>query len=151
MSDIVSPEVRSRMMSGIRGKNTKPELLVRKQLHSLGYRYILHDARKPGKPDLVFPKYHAVIFVNGCFWHGHDCHFFRWPETRREFWRTKIESNRRNDVVNFASLKNDGWRIATVWECALKGRKRLFLDYVINEICVFLHSDKEKVEIKGRL
>ena len=93
MADVVDRKTRSRMMSGIRGKNTRPELLIRKGLHARGFRFRLHDKRLPGKPDLVLPKYSAVIFVHGCFWHGHDCHLFKWPQSRREFWRKKITRN----------------------------------------------------------
>ena len=92
-TDIVTAQERSRMMAGIRGKNTKPELAIRSALHRLGIRFRLHDKGLPGKPDLVFPKYRAVVLVHGCFWHGHDCHLFRWPKTRSEFWRHKIGAN----------------------------------------------------------
>ena len=119
--DIVDKQTRSRMMAGIRGKNTKPELLVRRLLHKCGFRYRLHDSRLPGKPDLVFPKYGAVIFIHGCFWHGHQCSFFRLPGTRTDFWRTKISDNRQRDRKNHKALSDSGWRIATVWECALRG------------------------------
>ena len=95
MPDIVSPEVRSRMMSGIRGRDTKPELVLRRGLHALGFRYRISPKDVPGKPDMVFPRYHAVILAHGCFWHGHDCHLFRWPSSRREFWRAKISSQPR--------------------------------------------------------
>lgn len=125
MADVVSAEVRSRMMAGIRGKNTQPEMIIRRGLHAKGLRYVLHDKRLPGKPDLVFPRHRAVIFVHGCFWHGHDCHLFKWPKTRKEFWRQKIERNRENDEVAIGKLLNSGWRCCVVWECALKGRERL--------------------------
>lgn len=121
MNDVVSPEKRSKMMSGIRGKDTKPEILVRKALFRKGFRYRLHYAGLPGKPDLVFPKYRAVIFVNGCFWHGHDCHLFRWPKSNDEFWKNKITGNIKRDKINLALLEEQGWRSATVWECCLKG------------------------------
>src|SRR3954470_16295918 len=90
MADVVSSGVRSRMMAGIRGTNTAPEMILRRALHAEGFRYRLHDRRLPGKPDMVFPRHHAVIFAHGCFWHGHDCHLFKWPSTRPEFWQTKI-------------------------------------------------------------
>lgn len=120
MADVVSPEVRSRMMSGIRGKDTKPEMIVRRGLHGLGFRYRLHDKTLPGKPDLVFQKYRAVIFVHGCFWHMHDCKHFKWPKTRPEFWRNKIERNVARDRSNVEALKQCGWRIAVVWECTFR-------------------------------
>lgn len=120
MTDVVSPEVRSRMMSGIRGKDTQPEMLVRKALHRMGFRYRLHDKKLPGHPDLVFPKYRAVIFVHGCFWHGHDCRYFKWPKTRPDFWRNKIEGNQERDTRNIKKLEESGWRILVIWECELR-------------------------------
>ena len=131
MVDIVTAEVRSRMMSGIRGSNTKPELLLRKGLHALGFRFRLHDRSLPGKPDIVLPRYKAVIFAHGCFWHGHDCHLFKWPSTRPEFWQAKIARNRAVDERTEAALSEAGWRQAIVWECALKGKTRLPLEEVI--------------------
>ena len=121
-------------MSGIRSKNTKPELMIRKGLHAMGLRYRLHVPRLPGKPDIVFPKYKAVIFVHGCFWHGHGCHLFKWPSTRRDFWRKKITRSKEKDGEVIASLKSDNWRILVVMECALKGRKKWPYDKVIQEI-----------------
>ncbi len=118
--DIVDKQTRSRMMSEIRSKNTKPELLVRCLLHKRGFRYRLHDNKLPGTPDLVFPKYRAVVFIHGCFWHGHQCSFFRLPGTRTEFWKTKISDNRKRDRKNHRTLSDSGWRIATIWECALR-------------------------------
>ena len=115
MVDVVDRKTRSRMMSGIRGKNTRPELLIRKGLHARGFRFRLHDKRLPGKPDLVLPKYSAVIFVHGCFWHGHDCHLFKWPQSRREFWRKKITRNKVKDAESYVSLKKEGWYILTIW------------------------------------
>lgn len=111
-------------MSGIKGADTKPELIIRSGLHRRGFRFRLHDKKLPGKPDLVLPKYNAVIFVNGCFWHKHDCHLFKWPKTRQEFWRKKISGNAERDERNVQALLDDGWRVMTVWECALKGKTR---------------------------
>lgn len=109
------------MMSGIRGKDTKPELLLRRALHRDGYRYRLHAKELPGRPDLVFPKYHAVLFVHGCFWHGHQgCKYFRVPTTRTEFWEAKIAGNRARDQRRLAELIEAGWRTAVVWECATR-------------------------------
>lgn len=112
-------------MSGIRGKNTKPELVIRSALHRAGFRFRLHRKDLPGRPDLVFPRYRAVLFIHGCFWHRHDCHLFRWPSTRQEFWRVKIEGNVARDHRQYTELQDVGWRIATLWECAMKGRTRL--------------------------
>ncbi len=122
MADVVSPEVRSRMMSGIRGKDTKPEMIVRRGLHARGFRFRLHDKRLPGKPDLVFPKYSAVIFVHGCFWHGHNCHLFKWPKTREAFWRRKIEGNVLRYEEQLAKLTASNWRVLVVWECQLENK-----------------------------
>jgi DNA mismatch endonuclease, patch repair protein len=121
MTDVHSPERRRKNMAAIRAKNTRPELLVRRALFASGYRFRLHDARLPGRPDIVLAKHRAVILLNGCFFHGHDCRYFRWPETRADFWRTKISGNRERDVRNIKRLRADGWRVLTVWECALRG------------------------------
>lgn len=150
MPDIVSPEKRSQMMAGIRGKDTKPELLVRKALHSRGFRYRLHDKRLPGKPDMVFPRYRAVILVNGCFWHGHDCHLFKWPSSRAAFWHKKINRNREKDAENMEALKRAGWRVLTIWECALKGRTRRVLDDVTEVAAAWLESGCGKKQIEGK-
>lgn len=120
MVDVVSPAVRSRMMSNIRGKDTNPELIVRRGLHRLGYRFRLHDRKLRGAPDLVLQRYRAAIFVHGCFWHGHKCSLFKWPTTRVDFWRDKIEGNARRDAQHRAQLESEGWRTAVVWECALR-------------------------------
>jgi DNA mismatch endonuclease (patch repair protein) len=149
MADIVPADVRSRMMAGIRGTNTKPEMLLRRGLHASGFRFRLHDPSLPGKPDIVLPRYRAVIFVHGCFWHGHDCHLFKWPSTRAEFWKAKIGRNRTVDARSDAALTEAGWRQAVVWECALKGRTRLPLEEVISACAEWLKSDRQRVEIRG--
>jgi DNA mismatch endonuclease, patch repair protein len=148
--DIVSSAKRKEMMSGIRGKNTRPEILVRSSLHKMGFRYRLHARNLPGKPDLVFPKHSAVIFVNGCFWHGHQCHLFKWPKTRPEFWRTKITGNTERDIRNIDLLEVESWRIGIVWECALKGSKRQNLDDMLQTIGEWLLSSVDKLELSGR-
>lgn len=149
MADVVSAAVRSRMMAGIRSTNTKPEMVVRQGLHRLGFRFRLHDRRLPGSPDLVLPRYLAVIFVHGCFWHGHDCHLFKWPSTRTDFWQAKITRNRLVDAVASAALVDAGWRVATVWECAVKGRTRLPLDAVLASCADWLRSSQASLEVKG--
>lgn len=149
MADIVSADVRSRMMAGIRGTNTKPELLLRKGLHAQGFRFRLHDPTLPGKPDIVLPRYRAVILAHGCFWHGHDCHLFKWPSTRPEFWQTKIGRNRAVDARTDVALVEAGWREGIVWECALKGRTRLPLEEVISACANWLRSDRQRIEIRG--
>lgn len=108
------------MMSGIGPKNTKPEMYVRKGLHRRGLRYCIHDKRLPGKPDLFFPKHRAAIFVNGCFWHGHTCPYFKLPATRTEFWADKIAGNQERDRRNQASLDAMGYRSRTIWECDIR-------------------------------
>lgn len=115
--DIVSPLVRSRMMSGIRGKDTLPERIVRSAAHRLGLRFRLHRRDLPGKPDLVFPKYKTVLFVHGCFWHRHDCGLAAMPKTRPEFWASKFGDNVRRDARNRSLLEALGWRVVEIWEC----------------------------------
>ena len=149
MADIVPADVRSRMMAGIRGTNTRPELLIRRGLHARGFRFRLHDRALPGRPDVVLPRYRAVIFIHGCFWHGHDCHLFKWPSTRPEFWQAKITRNREVDARSEAALAAAGWRRGLVWECALKGRTRLLLDDVLSTCADWLKSDRDRIEIRG--
>lgn len=123
MVDVVDRETRSRMMANIRGRDTKPEMLVRRMLHRAGYRYRLHDRQMPGRPDIVLPRHRVAIFVHGCFWHRHSgCRLCTTPATRAEFWRDKFEANVERDQRNSASLVTSGWRVATIWECALKGK-----------------------------
>lgn len=148
-SDVVSPSVRSHMMAGIRGKDTKPELLLRSELHRRGFRFRLHRRDLPGCPDMVFPKWGAAIFVHGCFWHGHDCHLFRLPKTRTEFWREKIAGNALRDQRQINALREAGWRVGVVWECAVKGRTRLPLDVVIVQCAAWLVSSRQGMEIHG--
>ena len=149
MTDVVSPEVRSRMMAGIRSKNTRPELLIRKCLHGRGFRYRLHDKRLPGKPDIVLPRYRAVILIHGCFWHGHDCHLFKWPSNNEIFWREKITQNKTIDEQTESVLLMSGWRVLTIWECALKGKNRIALDIVIATIIDWLNSPRLSLMIDG--
>jgi DNA mismatch endonuclease (patch repair protein) len=135
------------MMSGIRATNTRPEMLLRKGLHALGWRYRIHGRAIPGKPDLVFPGKRALIFANGCFWHGHDCHLFKWPKSRPEFWREKIGSNIERDQRVREQLLAQGWRIAEVWECTLKGRERLSLEHVLAACEAFLHGHEQSCSV----
>lgn len=121
MTDIVDRPTRSRMMRGITGRNTKPELAIRQRLHAAGFRFRLHAASLPGRPDLVIKKYNAVVFVHGCFWHGHaGCPYFRLPGTNSAFWEEKIASNRIRDSRQVSDLEDVGWRVAIVWECAVR-------------------------------
>ncbi len=138
------------MMSGIRGKNTKPEMLLRRGLHARGLRYRLHAKDLPGSPDLVFPARKAVLFAHGCFWHGHDCHLFRMPGSRPDFWRTKIERNREVDRRAVEALRQAGWRVGVVWECALKGRTRLDLETVLDACAAWAREGGDMLEIRGK-
>jgi DNA mismatch endonuclease (patch repair protein) len=137
------------MMAGIKGRNTKPELLVRKSLFALGFRYRLHAPDLPGKPDIVLRRYRAAIFVNGCFWHGHDCHLFRMPSTRTEFWQHKISANIARDLAVHEKLLLMGWRRMVIWECALKGRTRLDIGEVLQRLEEWLRGDQPVGEIRG--
>lgn len=136
------------MMSGIRGKNTRNEILVRKALFAKGFRYRVNVGNLPGKPDIVLPKYRAVILIHGCFWHQHDCALFRLPGTNTDFWKKKIGGNKARDMANRESLLADGWRIAIVWECALKGRERTRIDEVVGQLEAWLFSSQNEIEIK---
>ena len=149
MPDIVDAATRSRMMSGIRSKDTKPEMLLRRGLHGRGLRYRLHVKDLPGKPDLVFPSRKAVIFAHGCFWHGHNCHLFRVPSTRQAFWTAKIERNRVVDERSAAALRAADWRVGVVWECALKGRIRRPFEAVLDGCEAWLRGSSDALEIRG--
>lgn len=135
--DTLTPKQRSERMSRVRAKDTKPEMMVRRLVHSMGYRYRLHVAALPGRPDLVFPGRKAVVFVHGCFWHRHTgCKLARLPKSRLDFWAPKLEANRQRDTAVLRSLRKSGWRVLVVWECqtkqpeALARRLRRFLDRV---------------------
>lgn len=149
MADVVDKATRSRMMSGIQGKNTRPEILVRQGLHAAGFRFRLHGKKLPGRPDLVFRSRQAVIFVNGCFWHGHQCHLFKWPSTRKQWWRDKIQGTRQRDHLANDQLTELDWRVLTIWECALKGKHRLPIQQVIDDAARWLDSNVAKLEISG--
>jgi len=136
------------MMAGIQGKNTKPELLIRSNLHKNGFRYRIHSKKLPGKPDLVLHKYRAVVFVNGCFWHGHNCSLFKWPKTREDFWRNKITRNIENDQMNIDKLKSLNWRICIIWECSIKGANK-DISKVIKKIVRWLNGKSMYLEVRG--
>ena len=138
--DIVDAATRSRMMASIRGKDTKPEMIVRRGLHRRGFRFRLHSRSLPGRPDLILPRYRIAIFVHGCFWHGHDCPLFRWPRTRKDFWRGKIEGNRERDRSAVEQLHGMGWRTLTIWECAFRGRTVADCDAVLNRAADWIVS-----------
>lgn len=122
MADIYSSEKRSGIMSRVSDKETKAEIIVRKYIFAQGFRYRKNDKRYPGTPDIVLPKYKTIIFVNGCFWHGHHCKAGKLPDTRREFWEDKISTNKERDKRNTKKLKKEGWNVLTVWECEIKSK-----------------------------
>src|ERR1022692_4519044 len=148
--DVLTPEQRRRCMVRIRGQNTKPEVVLRKALFSLGLRYRLHQKRLPGTPDLVFPKYHAVVFIHGCFWHGHQCKLFVVPATNTEFWLQKIDGNRSRDERVMGELRSLGWRAMTVWECALRGTDRAPIEELARRVERWLASRRMSGEIPLR-
>lgn len=142
-------------MSLVKSKDTKPEVLLRSYLHQRGLRFRLHKKELPGKPDIIFPKFNAVIFVHGCFWHGHknpSCKLARIPKTNVEYWSSKIESNRVRDDVNREKLIHLGWRVLTVWECSLKVRKSDLVE-LIDKIIVWLNgvSDSAQTMLGGKV
>ena len=147
--DLFSKEKRSKIMAAIRSKDTRPELIVRRYLFACGFRYRLNSPRLPGHPDLVLRKYRTCIFINGCFWHGHDCPAFRLPKSNTAFWRAKIERNRRRDREEQQALARMGWHCITVWECLLKPKVREqtleSLAYTLNKIYLEDHAVKYKL------
>ncbi len=150
MADVFDRTTRSKNMSRIRGKDTKPEQLIRSALHSRGFRYRLHSKDLPGTPDIVLAKYNAIIEVNGCFWHGHKCHLFHWPKSRTDFWKEKITQNIRRDTENLIKLENMGWRVLVVWECCIKGKKRLDPSNLIDRIVHWLIKNEDSNELFGQ-
>lgn len=146
MVDIVDARTRSQMMSNIRGKDTKPELALRRALHARGFRFRLHVKDVPGRPDIVFPKYSAVVFVHGCFWHRHaGCRYATVPKTRAEFWKTKFAANVSRDAAVHDKLTSKGWRVATVWECALRNPKAM--TQTAEMVATWLKSDEPEIEL----
>lgn len=146
MADIVDAATRSRMMSGIRGKDTKPEFLVRRGLHARGFRFRLHGSKLPGRPDLVLPKYSAAVLVHGCFWHAHGCSLTKIPQTRPDFWRQKLEGNQARDARQLAELNDMGWRTLVIWECALRGPQDM-LSFTLESAASWLRSYEASTEI----
>ena len=140
MVDVVDKQTRSRMMAGIRGKNTKPELLLRRALHAHGFRYRIHDDKLPGKPDLVFPMYKAAIFIHGCFWHRHpQCWWNTTPSSNVVFWEDKLGKNAERDARTVEELRRRGWRIAIVWECSFRLAEVIQVTATVEE---WLKSDR---------
>lgn len=149
MADIVDAPTRSRMMSGIRRRDTKIEHAVRKALHARGFRYTLDAPKLPGRPDIVLPRWRAVIFVHGCFWHAHDCGLCRIPATRPEFWREKLGANAERDQLNRSKLLDAGWRVATVWECKLRGKGPEAVADATAQLERWIRSGEQTVEIRA--
>ncbi|HEY0312279.1 MAG TPA: very short patch repair endonuclease [Allosphingosinicella sp.] len=149
--DRLTREARSRNMSRIRGRDTKPELLVRRLLHRAGFRYRLHQRTLPGRPDLVLPRWRAVLFVHGCFWHAHDCPNGVLPATRREFWTRKLSATRSRDHEQARLLLDGGWRVGTVWECAIVGRGQWSAAELLYELGSWLAGEEAHLEVRGRL
>jgi DNA mismatch endonuclease (patch repair protein) len=150
MADTVNKETRSRMMSSVRAKNTKLELEMRRRLFAMGFRYRLHEKDLPGTPDMLFPKYQAVTFVHGCFWHYHGCHLSSIPGTRRSWWKKKLEDNARRDSETVSELRNLGWRVLIIWECGFrrpKTNRAQALDTIAERAADFLKSTWRLLEI----
>jgi DNA mismatch endonuclease (patch repair protein) len=150
--DTVDKETRSQIMAAIRSEDTKPEMALRRSLFRLGYRYRLHQRGLPGKPDMVFSKYGVVVFVNGCFWHHHECLDVKMPETQRAWWRKKLDGNRKRDVAVLKALHEMGWRTVVVWECSIRRTKDLdaAMRKVAGQVSRFLRSKRKMAVISGR-
>ncbi len=154
MTDIVDRRTRSKMMSAVRAKNTTIEVEIRLRLFAQGFRYRLHARDLPGTPDMVLPKYSTVIFVHGCFWHYHGCSRSTIPETRRNWWRKKLEDNKIRDAKTLAELRKNGWRVVVIWECSVRRpgvERQKALDSVCLSVVKFLRSEKSSLEISGPL
>ncbi|WP_249139109.1 very short patch repair endonuclease [Actibacterium sp. MT2.3-13A] len=139
---------RSENMARIRSRDTKPEMIIRRGLHACGFRFRLHRRDLPGRPDIVLPRYHAVIQVHGCYWHGHDC-LGRSPKTNKSYWGPKISRNRERDALNTSALRAAGWRVLIVWECCMKGAARWDEKELIHAVADWVTSDSEFGEIEG--
>jgi DNA mismatch endonuclease, patch repair protein len=139
--DALTPAQRKLNMSRVRGRDTKPEMLIRQGLHALGLRHRLHDKKLPGRPDLTFAKYHTVVFVHGCFWHAHGCKRSKLPATRHQFWKQKLEVNAARDRKSIAALQAQGWRVLVIWECALRGLGRAGDESVLDAASNFIRSN----------
>ena len=151
MADVLSAEERSRLMSRIRGRDTGPEMIVRRGLHALGLRFRLQDRKLPGRPDLVLPKYRTAVFVHGCFWHAHGCTLSKVPATRVEFWKRKLDANVARDRAAARALRDAGWRVLLVWECAFRGPGRLGEGEALRDAAAFIRStDSLQYSVEGR-
>ncbi len=142
MTDVLTPDQRRMNMSRIRGRDTRPEMLIRRGLHSRGFRYRLHDRTLPGRPDLVFPQFRTAVFINGCFWHAHGCALSKLPATRQDFWRTKLQSNAVRVRKAIDALRAVGWHVLVVWECALRGPRRKKDESVLDTVAAYIRDGK---------
>jgi DNA mismatch endonuclease (patch repair protein) len=147
--DVLTPEQRRHNMSRIRGRDTKPEMLLRRGLHAAGLRFRLHARDLPGRPDIVFPRFRAVVLVHGCFWHGHGCPMCRLPATRADFWASKIDGNRARDRRTEEALVQSGWRVIVVWECSLRGPARQPLGEILARCAEFIRAGGSCAELAG--
>lgn len=144
MTDTVDSRTRSRMMAGIGPKDTVPELAVRRMLHRNGFRYRLHQRKLPGRPDVVLAAYGVAIFVHGCFWHCHPgCRYAKTPSSNRRFWTKKLSGNAERDARNVCKLREAGWRVLVVWECAVRGRDRMQVEHLAERIAVWIRSKRQ--------
>jgi DNA mismatch endonuclease (patch repair protein) len=148
--DPLTPDQRKRNMGSIRARNTRPEMIIRRGLHARGFRYRLHVRNLPGTPDLVFAGRRAAVFVHGCFWHGHDCSLFKMPASNGEFWEAKISRNQVRDRLVAEALIKAGWRILTIWECALRGPGRIPEAALFDQVSDWLMSGGERFSMTGR-
>ena len=148
--DVLTPNQRRKNMKAIRARGTKLERIIGRGLHARGFRYRLNVKQLPGTPDLAFPKHHAVIFAHGCFWPGHDCHLFKIPDTRPDFWLAKIKANQSRDEQALDQLHENGWRTMIVWECATRGKKKHNLQDVLQECDNFLRSGVPSKELRSK-
>lgn len=149
MVDVVDTATRSRMMSGIQGRDTKIEVAIRKALHVRGLRYRTDVRGLPGRPDIVLTRWQAAVLIHGCFWHAHDCGLCRIPATRPDFWREKLEGNAARDARNTTALLDAGWRVATVWECALRGKGPQALIDVADRLAMWVRGEDRMIELRG--
>jgi DNA mismatch endonuclease (patch repair protein) len=149
MADVVDRATRSRMMAGIRGRDTAIERQIRKALHARGFRFRVDYRKLPGRPDIVLPRWSAVILVHGCFWHAHDCGLCRIPSTRPHFWREKLAGNSDRDQRNMRALLDNGWRVATVWECALRSRGPKAVEALTDRLGEWLRGRSPLLDVRG--
>jgi DNA mismatch endonuclease (patch repair protein) len=150
MTDVLTSEQRLLNMSRIKGRDTKPELLIRRGLHARGLRYRLHIRTLPGSPDLVFSRFRTAVFIHGCFWHLHRCPLSKLPATRTDFWRNKLEENVNRDRSAIKALQGDGWRVLVVWECAMRGQGRQDQNAMLDSIVQYIRSGTNSLlELSG--